>query len=284
MKAGKVILVATLGLLHWPVAALEVDRNLEFEAGDFKKLMIDAGAGSLQVKGDDGDTIRVQAHINIEADSDADAQEWMDETMKLGFSSSGSKVTLDGRFDNGNRGNFFTRALKSLNDRVESATIDLIVTMPAGMDLDVDDGSGDTEIADIKGDLWVDDGSGNLSISAIGGNVEIDDGSGHLTLQDIGGELRIDDGSGDLTLEKAAGDLTIDDGSGNMTISDVRGNVDIDDGSGNLEVRKIGGNVRIDDGSGNIVASDLEQDLIIDSAGSGGVKTERIAGRIVNRD
>lgn len=266
MKAKKVVLATALVLFQLPVAALELDKNLEFEAGDYKKLLIDAGAGSLRVTGDEGDTVRVRAHIRIDADSDEDAKAWMEETMKLGFSSSGSKITLDGHFDSGRRGNILSGLLDSLDNRVDSATIDLVVTMPAGLDLDVDDGSGHTVISNINGDLWVDDGSGDLEISAIGGNVEIDDGSGDLLLKDIGGNLEVDDGSG------------------NLVISGVRGAVEIDDGSGNLEVSRVTGNVRIDDGSGDIVAKDLEQDLIIEDGGSGGLRTERIAGRIVNRD
>jgi DUF4097 and DUF4098 domain-containing protein YvlB len=123
--------------------------------------------------------------------------------------------------------------------------IDLTVRVPRGLSLSVDDGSGDLAVEKIQGDVFVEDGSGSIAISDIDGNLEIVDGSGDI-------EVRA-----------------------------VTGNVKINDGSGSMDVLHVGGNVTIDDGSGSIRVEDVARDLILESTGSGGVRTLDIRGRII---
>ena len=141
--------------------------------------------------------------------------------------------------------------------------LDLNVTVPAGVELKVTDGSGELEIAGVA-------------------SVELDDGSGPALVQDISGDVRVEDGSGSLRLERISGTLRLVDGSGEILVRGVRGDVIVEeDGSGPIEIAGVEGSVHIvDDGSGGIVVSDVTGDLVVDDDGSGGVSYQRVDGRV----
>lgn len=116
-----------------------------------------------------------------------------------------------------------------------------------------------------------------------GMNVTIDDGSGSITVDGTRSFIRIDDGSGSIELTDIAG-ASIDDGSGSIDISGSSDDVEIIDGSGSITVRAVAGSVVVDDGSGSIRISDVERDVIIDEAGSGGVTISDVRGSIEQDD
>ena len=114
--------------------------------------------------------------------------------------------------------------------------------------------------------LAIDDGSGSVVVSQVSGDVDIDDGSGSLSLHDSGGRITINDGSGSIEIDQAGGDVSIVDGSGSIDVHGVLGSVTLDDGSGSIDV------------------SDVSQDVIVASDGSGGVRTARVAGNVIRDD
>ncbi|MBN2198870.1 MAG: hypothetical protein JW747_03380 [Candidatus Aminicenantes bacterium] len=111
--------------------------------------------------------------------------------------------------------------------------------------------------------------------------LDIDDGSGWMTVEEIRSDVRIDDGSGELSVRNIDGNLVIDDGSGDIEIRGVTGDVRIDDGSGSIRVVRVGGTVTVDDGSGSIVIDDVDRDVVLESTGSGSVRTNNVRGRVV---
>lgn len=126
-----------------------------------------------------------------------------------------------------------------------NASISLNVSVPQGMS------------------LRIDDGAGSIDVSGTMANVVIDDGSGSIDV-DSAGNVRIDDGSGSIDVITASGDVFVIDGSGSINISHV------------------GGSVTIDDGSGGIRVADVENDLIIEDDGSGGLHYDDIRGSVSN--
>lgn len=125
--------------------------------------------------------------------------------------------------------------------------IALEVRMPTRLGLAIDDGSGSIEVRDVRGDVAIDDGSGSLVLIRVGGTVEVDDGSGSLSVQDAGGDVRIVDGSGSITVTRVAGSVFIDDGSGGIDVSDVQNDLIIEeDGSGGVRIARVTGRIEND--------------------------------------
>lgn len=209
----------------------EVRRTVELDlpGSGIQLLDITAKAGSLDVVGDPGVRgIQVEATLCA---SDDERAEGLDVTLDR----SGSRAVLETVFpENRNRG-----------WRNGYAKIDLVVSMPAGMDTRIVDGSGHANVSG-TGDLNIDDGSGHLELHEIGGELNVEDGSGHVEIYDVAGGIHLEDGSGTITISGVEGSVTLDDGSGNVEIEDVRENVTVTDkGSGRIEVRDVAGDLSV---------------------------------------
>ena len=214
------------------------ERQLSLNATALQQLVADTGAGKLEIVGETGrDSIELVANIYY-----YDAED-----IRLSLQNRGKDAVLEAGFAHSfNNGN--------------SPYIDLLVKVPARFNLKLDDGSGDTDISGLSGDLNIDDGSGELRISG-GNNASIQDGSGSLYISQLTGNLQLEDGSGDADIHQ------------------IKGNVSVEDGSGDLTIRQTGGIVTIDDGSGDIIVDGAGGLTIVDS-GSGGLKLNAINGPV----
>lgn len=215
----------------------EEARDLSLEAADVMTLDVEAGAGSLEIIGEDGaGEITVAALIHVPERDDDRARQIIESSLVLTLEQDGSNAVLKGYFEGSSWG------------MSDSPGVRLEILAPSRLALKVEDRSGSMVIENIRGDIEVDDGSGSIRMSRVGGNV------------------------------------TIDDGSGSLTATDVGANIDIRDGSGSITVERVGGSVTVDDGSGSINVRDVQQDLIIESDGSGGLDFSGIQGRVEKND
>ncbi len=219
-----------------------VNRSLDLDANGIHTLEIEAGAGSMEIKGANVNRIEVSARIKVErADDDDEANEFIEDHVILTLERHGDEAKL------------VSKSESNSGWLSKSATIDLEIRVPMDIDLDVDDGSGPIEIERIKGHVFVDDGSGWLKISEIGNGVKIDDGSGSIEVANVNGDVVIDDGSGEIEVKDVSGDVRVDDGSGEVRITKVHGDVSVADGSGSITVREMDGKFKlINDGSGSV--------------------------------
>lgn len=251
----KTIVFLVLGVfLAVTLSAFETTKNLNLAAQGVARLDIRAGAGSLIVTGREGLTaIEVKAEVVAPDVRDKDMEEYLRDRVELVLEKRGDVAVLVSRI----------RHEERLFHFGENVRIDLTVTIPKTMALDIDDGSGEMAVEDIAADVRVEDGSGALRVVRVVGRV------------------RIDDGSGEIVVEHVEGNLEIEDGSGGVEISDVTGDLTIDDGSGELRIRRVGGVVTVDDGSGGIDIEGVEKDVRLINTGSGGVDVSGVKGRVI---
>lgn len=143
------------------------------------------------------------------------------------------------------------------------AMMDMSITVPAGIPIEISDGSGDIVARGV-------------------GPVKISDGSGGIDLQGITGSVDVEDGSGEIAIKGVDGDVKITDGSGGISVSNVTGNLNIPaDGSGSLVARRVGGSVQVaDKGSGAVNVAHVGADLIVGEKGSGSIRYEDVRGKV----
>lgn len=211
-------------------------RDLELATSGVDVLEIDAGAGSILVSGDaNASVITVKAIIRVPDADEEDAQELIARDLVLKLEKKRDKAVLDAYFE------------QSAWHFKDSAAVDLEVSIPHGLNIFVDDGSGSMEIEDVHSDIRIDDGSGSIEISGAT-SVRVDDGSGPIRVSNVAGDVEIEDGSGDIKVRAVGGTVTIDDGSGGIDVRDVEQDLDIvDDGSGSVHVADVRGTVNRDD-------------------------------------
>jgi hypothetical protein len=193
-------------------------RDLKLDAAGLDTFIIDAGAGSLDVTGVDGQGRKI-----------------IGKGMKLSLEQDGEAAKLVAGFDNRFWGS-------GSNSR-----IDLELQVPGSMALVIDDGSGSMAIADVAAAVRIDDGSGSIDVRRVG-SLHINDGSGSIDVRAADGDVYVDDGSGSITIDAVGGSVTIDDGSGGIRVSDVAKDLIIlDDGSGSVTYTDVRGRFEGDD-------------------------------------
>ena len=211
-------------------------RELSLDAGGVDSLSIDAGAGSIEVKGDPGlDRIAVVARIVVEDADEESASKTIARSMTLSLERDDNVARLEARFRRGFWGGG------------NGARIDLEVRVPAQLGLSIEDGSGYIEVQGLAAAVSIDDGSGSIDVRDVG-SVYIDDGSGSIDVQAVAGDVTIDDGSGSIDVRHVGGTVTVDDGSGDIDVRDVEMDVIIiDSGSGGVRLSDVRGRVEQDD-------------------------------------
>ena len=207
---------------------------MSLSADGIDKLMVDCGSGFLYVTGEESlKNIEVEAEIIVKGKNEKDIENYVKDHVKLELKKQGSKAVLVSLFKN---------QFPNINFRTR--VINLTVTVPKNMDLEVDDGSWEVKIAQIDGNIQVDDGSGEITIRGIQGDVGIDDGSGTVDISDVTGSVMVDDGSGTIEVSDIGENVKVSDGSGSIYIDGVGGDVIIkDDGSGSVKIRNVKGKV-----------------------------------------
>lgn len=212
------------------------ERKLELDARGIGAVVIETGAGSLEVRGVAGlEEIQVAAIIEIAGRDEDRARRRIASDLVLTLEQEGEQAILRGYFDNGSW---------SFGD---NGSVHLVVSVPDQVGLAIDDGSGPIVVKNVRGDITVEDGSGPIEMSDVGGNLTIEDGSGSISVHSVGGDVSIDDGSGSITVRDVAGSVTVDDGSGGIDIRNVDKDLIIEnDGSGGLDFSDIRGRVTKD--------------------------------------
>lgn len=233
MRSYIVMAMFVASLAHAGWGEYEELRSLTLDSKPLSSLSIDAGAGSMDVTGIEGlDRISVNATIVVEDGDEADALKFIEKRMTLSLQQENGVAVLKSHFDKGFMG------------YGPNARIDLDISVPEGMAVNITDGAGSIDINRTMGDVSIDDGSGSIDVD-YAANVDIDDGSGSLDVNNASGDVVIVDGSGSISVKHVGGSVTIDDGSGGIRVSDIEKNLTIiDDGSGGLSISDVRGDVR----------------------------------------
>ncbi len=228
------ILYAAIFLAGCLAFSAQETKTLSLAVEGVTQLEIDCEAGSLKVQGEEGlKAIEVKAEIHAGGVDEKDMKKFIEDHVKLTLENKEGRAVLASEV----KGDLFS----SFSD----VRIDLTVSCPKQMDLNVDDGSG------------------GIEIKSLSGKVNIEDGSGEVQVEDIQGDVNIEDGSGGIEVKEITGDVSIEDGSGSMTVLNVGGNLTIDDGSGSIDVDGVG------------------KDLILEDTGSGSVNYRNVKGRVI---
>ena len=243
----KPAIVTRIQIRHSGECDFQMDREITMSAAGVALLNIDAGSGTLHVEGQEGlDEIVMVGRVC------ASNEEYLDDLQLSVEQSATGEVTLVTHYPE--------RTSRSGGNH--TARIDLTVLMPLGLNVDIDDSSGEMEVSG-TGDLNIDDSSGSIRVSGVIGSLIIDDSSGGLDVEDVSGDVSIEDGSGGVVVRAIQGSLRLRDGSGGIEAAAVGHDVIVEsDGSGGIEVRDVGG------------------DFIVERDGSGGIRHSGVQGRV----
>lgn len=223
----------------------DIERTVEI--GSVNLIEVEAGAGYLKIKGESGrKDVLIEARL---CSSDEDMLEKMDVVADL----SSDSAHFETKYPNQSQwGNSWS-----------SASIDLTMTVPADLAMDVEDSSGEARVDNVA-------------------SLKMTDSSGELRIRNIAGDLSVRDSSGEMDLKKIGGNVEITDSSGGIYASDIKGNLRVlADSSGAIEARRVAKNVVVErDSSGAIDVVDVGGDFTVEKDSTGGIHYDNVDGKV----
>jgi DUF4097 and DUF4098 domain-containing protein YvlB len=264
---GPALLACTLAIPAYANDCNHSTHRTANSAGpDIKRVVVEAGAGDLVVRGGEG------RDVKVDGKACASSAELLDE-IKLEIRRDGDTV-------------YVRTVLPEMSDVVfgfaRYAYVDVTVNVPKTATLKIDDSSGDMRVSEVQG-AAITDSSGDQTLEHIAGDLDVADSSGEINIADVRGGLRLRDSSGDVDVNSVQGDVLVTvDSSGDLDIRHVTGGVHIvNDSSGDIEIQDVKRDVIIDDdSSGGIRVGDVGGNFTVGSDGSGGIHYERVAGTV----
>jgi hypothetical protein len=264
---GSALLACALALpAHANDCKNTTHRTANSAGPDIKRVVLEAGAGDLVVRGGAG------ADVKVDGKACASTNELL-EQIQLEIRREGDTV-------------YVRTILPEISDGLfgmnRYAYLDVTLDMPKTATLKLEDSSGDLQVSDVQG-ATINDSSGDQRVEHIAGDLDVADSSGEVNIADVRGGLRLRDGSGDVDVDSVQGDVLVTvDSSGDLDIRHVTGGVHIvSDSSGDIEIEDVKRNVDIDqDSSGSIMVREVGGNFTVGSDGSGGIHYDRVAGTV----
>ncbi|MDT7790540.1 MAG: hypothetical protein QOF58_8959 [Pseudonocardiales bacterium] len=157
----------------------------------------------------------------------------------------------------------------SINYEVQVPSADITVESP-------DSGSGDAVIEGVAAvDYKV--GSGKFEAFDIGGNVQIDNGSGDIYVRDVKGDVKAHSGSGRFEASRVKGSVTAELGSGDIELDQVQGKMLVHTGTGRITGTTLDNDVTATADSGDVELTFVSARTVRADSGSGDI-TLRVPG------
>lgn len=221
----------------------------------------------------------------------------VNDTKTVTLDVQGNKSVVDGLEVNPRNGTLVIEGIKAENsvwdwrnwfdfpDRHDTrrARVQINLTVPKGMPLNIEGLIGDANIGDTMGPLKFEAVASKARIGHVSEAKISLAGAGRVDLADVAGPIKLEvAGSGTVVTGSSKSAKVEIAGAGDVTLGAVNGPLDLDvAGSGNLTAAKVNGRVKIDiAGSGSVKIADGNADpLHVDIMGSGKV---RFGGNAVN--
>lgn len=152
------------------------------------RLEVDAPAGSISVGTWDRDEIRVQAEHSTRTFVD--------------IGRSGATIDLEAEARRG-----------------PANLVDFVLTVPRGLDLELDGmytdivvegAEGEVEVDNLQGDITIRGGRGRVTAGTVSGRIDVDGAEGVVDVESAAGDIRISNTAGEVYGESAGGDIVLE--------------------------------------------------------------------------
>ena len=242
------------------------ERSLTLDAAGVSEFRLSARAGDLEIIGDAS-----AQRIDVSGKACASSQALLDQIL-LEEGSAGATRSVDVLMPDSDGGWWSSYA-----------RMDVVVRLPARLQLSVDDSSGHIEIEQLAS-VDLRDSSGDIRIRSIAGAVKIRDSSGDIDVREIVGDVVVsNDSSGDIRIEQVQGSARVEvDSSGSILLREIERDAFVGrDSSGEIVMERINGNAEVQsDGSGSIRASEVRGDFRVGKDGGGRISHSGIGGEV----
>lgn len=188
-----------------------------FSSGSTPTLVIQDNGGSVQIHSGDASAVTIQTTGFFGGDRNAQ---------------DGSLNIVQPSNDNHNTATITANT---------GAPVDLDVTVPKGINVQVEDNTGEVTVDGVNGTVNVNAGNGQVNVSNIQGNVTLNTSDGEINADNITGQVNVSTQTGSVTMHGSAlsGQSVIHTGDGSIDFQgsiDAHGSYDFETGTGSIDV------------------------------------------------
>jgi hypothetical protein len=135
-------------------------------------------------------------------------------------------------------------------------SLNVTISVPAGVRLAVHSGNGDVSVTGGHAELVARSGNGRVRVAGTAGEVEAASGNGEVTVDNVRGPVRANSGNGDVRVSTVVGPVSASSGNGDLIVrmTELRMDADMEftTGNGRIELTVPNGlNADIDASTGN---------------------------------
>lgn len=222
---------------------------------------IEHRSGRVKVQGHQRNDLLVETTFRVSATSRAGAEAFL-RAMRLEVTTAGTTVSVRVNTPQPTGGNSDV-----------GYAVDLDVSVPEWIRLNVENRFGDTTVTGVKGPLIVNSGNGRIlvadieapatvksrfgavDVSRVTGGLDIENSNGEVTARDVRGGATITTAFGSLTLERISGAVSVTGTNGDIRLTGVDGETNVSSRFGRVVLRSIAGKLTANSSNGDIDAA-----------------------------
>lgn len=240
-------------------------------SSDYKTVAIRHSAGNLYILPNTEDVLEINSEIRITSLGKRKARRFLEKYLKIRLEDRGNKLYFRSAFE------VMEQKKRVENDIVVSspnlgafmanpgAKIHTTIKVPAGVFLDIRDGSGKIKIEGIDNPMYIRDHSGSMHLSNLGGIISIRDGAGKLVTENTRDSLYIRDASGSIHIKESSGPIKLIDKAGEIKIMNAQAFVHVSDHSGHIYLKNLSQGLLLKDYSGKIALENIAYSAKLDT-------------------
>jgi hypothetical protein len=225
LSLALVAVLLTVGFLafarNWRAVAFPMPLQT-FQVAEHPRLVINNVVGTISIRRGE------QGIVTVAGTKRARGIGISPEKMQVGYDLRGNTLAIS------------TRVIWSLL-QLGMRKIDLEISVPAGCDIRLNNGSGNVALQGITGEIKLQTGSGRIEASDLQGRMSLKTGSGSISMGGINGQVTLVSGSGSIDASSTvlSGSSQFKTGSGSITFEgklDPRGKYEFVTGSGSVNL------------------------------------------------
>ena len=241
MKRNSVVLVLILllaGTLSFARAEGQFDRTLTVSGA--VNLDLTTGSGSVMIKAGGANQVVIQGRVR--------GNDWFGGDAENAVRSVESNPPIS------QSGNAIRIGYNLPEDAKRHVSISYEITVPPDTTLQVNTGSGEISVEEVRGSAKLHTGSGSIRARDLGRDSRMETGSGSVRADSVAAPMYASTGSGSIQADlTGSGDVDVHTGSGGIDLRGVNGGLRARTGSGHLGVDgTVKGPWQLHTGSGNV--------------------------------
>lgn len=222
----------------------------EFKMDPSGKLKVKTSGGSINVLGQNGNTIKVEMYVRkanggfFGKSSDSDISKAL-ENYDINISKEGNTVSAIAESKGWN--------WSSKNNM----SISFTVYVPFEISSDLNTSGGSINLNDLRGDQKVHTSGGSINCKAVDGDVKAHTSGGSINVENYQGELDATTSGGSIKLKNANGKLKVHTSGGGISLNEVSGSIDAgtSGGSINADIKRLEASLSLKTSGGSINAT-----------------------------